>query len=55
MALTEAQNNDVSAILNLLLTTTNQRKRRLCEIFLELVDKEDYPEYYEVSRTSELH
>lgn len=50
MPLTPAQNTDITAILTLLLTTTNQRKRRLSEVFLELVDKVAYPEYYEVSR-----
>lgn len=49
MGLPSAQRSDIEAILSLLFNTTNQRKRRLADVFLELVDKEEYPEYYQVS------
>ncbi|CAL1696787.1 unnamed protein product [Somion occarium] len=48
MGLPSAQRSDIEAILSLLFNTTNQRKRRLADVFLELVDKEEYPEYYQV-------
>ncbi|KAI0078514.1 hypothetical protein K474DRAFT_1660319 [Panus rudis PR-1116 ss-1] len=48
MAISEEQKRDIRAILALIFSATNQRKRRLADMFLDLVDKNAYPEYYEI-------
>lgn len=50
MALSPTQKSDIDAILQLILDATPSRgKRHIAGIFLELVDKEAYPEYYKVN------
>jgi chromatin structure-remodeling complex subunit RSC1/2 len=49
MAITAAQKNAIEEILNILYTTTPPRsKRQMAGMFLELVDRTDWPHYYEV-------
>jgi chromatin structure-remodeling complex subunit RSC1/2 len=49
MILTPVQKSAVEEIINVLVTTTGPRgKRRLAEMFMNLVDKDEWPEYYEV-------
>ncbi|OBZ78727.1 Chromatin structure-remodeling complex subunit rsc1 [Grifola frondosa] len=49
MAVTAAQKSAIEEVIKALLNATSRRvKRRLAEMFLELVDKESWPEYYEV-------
>ena len=49
MAITQAQKIGIQEVIKLLLDATVPRgKRRLADMFLELVDKDDWPEYYEV-------
>jgi hypothetical protein len=53
MGLTPAQKSSIEEIINVLLSATGPRSRRkLADLFVELVDKDDYPEYYEVSSAS---
>ena len=52
MAITQAQKIGIQEVIKLLLDATVPRgKRRLADMFLELVDKDDWPEYYEVSNS----
>lgn len=49
MPLSSIQKHDIEDVIQTLLSVTSSRgKRRLSDMFLELVDKEFWPEYYEV-------
>ncbi|KAG6333434.1 hypothetical protein ID866_5655 [Astraeus odoratus] len=49
MAITPAQKSAIEEIIDLLVAATPPRgKRQLAAMFLELVDRNDWPEYYEV-------
>lgn len=49
MAITQAQKIGIQEVIKSLLDATVSRgKRRLADMFLDLVDKDDWPEYYEV-------
>ncbi|KAJ7625199.1 hypothetical protein B0H17DRAFT_1111441 [Mycena rosella] len=49
MAVTPAQKKAIDEVLNALTSATGPpRKRQLAGMFLELVDRNDWPEYYEV-------
>lgn len=50
MGLTAAEKTAVEEIVNTLVAYTGpgRGRRRLAELFMDLVDKDDYPEYYEV-------
>ena len=48
MAITPTQTKAMLEIINLILTTTGHRKRQVAAMFLELVDRTDWPQYYEV-------
>ncbi len=49
MAITNTQKTEIEAIIQILLeTSTTRRKRRLADMFLDLVDRDSWPEYYEV-------
>jgi hypothetical protein len=50
MSLIPAQKSAIEEVINVLTTTPVPRgKRRLAEMFMDLVDKDEWPEYYEVS------
>ena len=50
MAITAAQKVAIEEIINLLCTTTATRgKRQVAGMFLDLVDRTDWPQYYEAS------
>lgn len=53
MALTTAQKTAIEEIVNVLVAYTGpgRGRRRFAEMFMDLVNKEDYPEYYEVRLT----
>jgi hypothetical protein len=52
MTFTAAQKAGVEDIINILCTATPPRgKRQLAAMFLELVDRTDWPQYYEASAT----
>lgn len=48
MTITSVQMKAMMDVINSLLTTTGQRKRQVSAMFLELVDRTDWPQYYEV-------
>ncbi|KAH7925669.1 hypothetical protein BV22DRAFT_416009 [Leucogyrophana mollusca] len=49
MSITAAQKVAIEEIIDVLVSTTPSRgKRRLSEMFMDLVDRTDWPEYYEV-------
>ncbi|KAI0651399.1 hypothetical protein C8Q79DRAFT_32964 [Trametes meyenii] len=49
MSITAAQKTAIDEVIRVLTSATSRRaKRRLAAMFLELVDKEHWPEYYEV-------
>lgn len=49
MPITSAQKAAIEEIIDILVSTTPARgKRQLAALFLELVDRTDWPEYYEV-------
>jgi len=49
MMVTAAQRAAIEEVINVIINTTPPRgKRHLSTIFLELVDRKEYPEYYEV-------
>ncbi|THG96542.1 hypothetical protein EW026_g5306 [Hermanssonia centrifuga] len=49
MAITNTQKTEIEAIIQILLeTSTTRRKRRLADMFLDLVDRDSWPEYYEI-------
>ncbi|TCD68597.1 hypothetical protein EIP91_010388 [Steccherinum ochraceum] len=49
MPVTAAQKDEIQQVIDALLKPTASRgKRRLADMFLELVDREHWPEYYEV-------
>jgi len=51
MAITAAQKTAIEDILSILVAATPSRgKRQLAGMFLDLVDRTDWPEYYEVTR-----
>ena len=53
---TQAQKVGIQEVIKLLLDAPAPRgKRRLADMFLELVDKDDWPEYYEVFLISFYH
>ncbi|KAG6834340.1 hypothetical protein H0H93_010350, partial [Arthromyces matolae] len=48
MTLTSAQNTEILEVINILLTSTGSKpKRQLAAMFLELIDRKDWPDYYE--------
>ena len=53
MALSNEQKSEIQAILQIILDATapgpRNRRRRLADMFLDLVDREAWAEYYEVS------
>lgn len=50
MPLSSAQKTEISAVISALLdATASKTKRQLASMFLELVDRESWPEYYEVT------
>lgn len=49
MPLSATQKHDIEDVIKALLNLTAPRgKRRLADMFLDLVDRESWPEYYEV-------
>ena len=49
MPLSSAQKTEVDAVIAALLdASANKKKRQLASMFLDLVDRESWPEYYEV-------
>ncbi len=50
MAVTAAQKTAIEEVIDAIKTTTAppKNKRILCQMFLDLVDRETWPEYYEV-------
>ena len=53
MPVTAAQKDGIQQVIDALLKATAGRgKRRLADMFLDLVDRESWPEYYEVRRAS---
>ncbi len=55
MAITAAQKAALEEVIDILITTTPPRsKRQLSAIFLELVDRTAWPQYYEVPVHSNL-
>lgn len=50
MAISAAQKAEIEAIIKAILdVTTSRRRRQLAEMFLDLVDRESWPEYYQVA------
>ena len=50
MTLTSAQKNAVEEVLEVIVSTTGPRgKRHISAMFMDLVDRADWPEYYEVN------
>jgi len=55
MTITTAQRSAIEQVINVIISTTPPRgKRQLSAMFVDLVDRKEYPEYYEVPR-SELY
>ena len=51
MAITAAQKTEIEAVVQAILdASTQRRKRHFSDVFLDLVDRESWPEYYDVSR-----
>lgn len=51
MPITVAQKEEIQHVIDTLVKATAPRgKRRLAGMFLDLVDRESWPEYYEVCR-----
>ena len=52
MALSAAQRTEIEGVIKALVDATAaggaRRRRQLAEMFLDLVDRESWPEYYEV-------
>lgn len=49
MAITSTQKSAIEDIINILVAATPSRgKRKMADMFLDLVDRSDWPEYYEV-------
>ena len=50
MAITNSQRKEIQKIIaEICETTPPRRKRQLAQSFLELVDRDNWPEYYEVT------
>lgn len=50
MTLTSAQKSAAEEVLDVIVSTTGPRgKRHLSAMFMDLVDRADWPEYYEVN------
>lgn len=55
MTVTAAQRSAIEQVINVIISTTPSRgKRQLSAMFVDLVDRKEYPEYYEVLH-SELY
>lgn len=55
MPINAAQKKAVEEVISALLGVQAPRgKRNLCGMFMELVDREEWPQYYEVSAVVEL-
>ena len=53
MPVSAAQKTAINEVISALTGATSRRaKRRLADMFLELVDRDSWPEYYEVCRLS---
>ena len=53
MAISAAQKTEIEAIIAAILNaSTSRRRRHFADMFLELVDRESWPEYYDVSLVS---
>lgn len=49
MPITSVQKIAIEEVINAILVVTAARgKRQLCAIFMDLVDREEWPQYYEV-------
>ena len=48
MPISIMQTTAVMDVLNVILSTTGPKKRQLAAMFLDLVDRTDWPQYYEV-------
>lgn len=54
--MTSAQKAAIEDILDVLVATTPPRgKRHLAAMFMDLVDRADWPEYYEVRAAIHIH
>lgn len=50
MTITAVQKTAIEEVINIIINTSPPRgKRHLSTLFLELVDRTEWPEYYEVS------
>ena len=55
MTISLPQKSEIEAIIEAILDmTTSRRRRQLAEMFLDLVDRESWPEYYQVAHFSSL-
>lgn len=53
MTVTAAQRGAIEEVINAIITASPPRgKRHLSAIFMELVDRKEYPEYYEVTHSA---
>lgn len=49
MTITAAQKTAIEEVIEIIVATTPARgKRQLSELFMDLVDRSEWPEYYEV-------
>lgn len=48
MPISITQTTAVIEVINIILATTGPKKRQLAAMFLDLVDRTDWPQYYEV-------
>ena len=48
MPISIMQTAAVMEVINVILSTTGPKKRQLASMFLDLVDRTDWPQYYEV-------
>lgn len=50
MTISSAQKTEIEAVIKAICdATVPRRKRQLAQVFLDLVDRDSWPEYYEVS------
>lgn len=49
MTITPGQTKAIMEVINAILATTGQRKRHIAAMFMDLVDRTDWPQYYEVA------
>ena len=53
MPVTAAQKTAIEGVLKVIIgLTSSKKKRQLAEMFLELVDRESWADYYEVRRAA---